>query len=215
MKGPLLLPVLVPTLSGQEPDPCRAVPDPLRRIDCYADRSVAEPRPVWRLGEETDPITDRTSVVLRRRANEPSGRLLRPALTLVCWQGREILLSLEAGEPLAPGGGEGPAEVGLTVRIGTDTPARRAWMASGPPCGSADPGPGPVRGGFRRSTVPLPHGDRRHAHGQLRTGESRRPAATSGTGLRGGLTAGSSSCRSAATAACGLMREVDRWRCDR
>ncbi len=136
MRGPLLLLVLVPTLWGQEPDPCRAVPDPLRRIDCYADRSVAEPRPVWRIGEETDPITDRTSVVLRRRANEPfegpSGRLLRPALTLVCWQGREILLSLEAGEPLAPGGGEGSAEVGLTVRIGTDTPARRAWMASGP-----------------------------------------------------------------------------------
>ncbi len=136
MRAAVLLFALAPLLAGQSRDPCRGLPDAQARTDCLEDREEASGPTAWGLGEETDPITDRRSVVLRRLADAPfrgpAGRALQPALTLVCYQGREVLLSLEAGEPLATAGGDGPHEIHLTVRIGTDPPAGRTWAASGP-----------------------------------------------------------------------------------
>lgn len=122
--------------AAQEPDPCLQVADPAARVDCYAARAEAPERPGWRIGEATDPITDRTSVVLTRRAAEPvegpEGTPLLPALTLVCYRGSGILLSLEAGEPLAARADGAPAEIRLTARIGTDPPTERTWTCSAP-----------------------------------------------------------------------------------
>ena len=122
--------------AAQEPDPCLQVPDPAERVDCYTARAAAPRRPAWRIGEETDPITDRTSVVLTRSAAEavegPEGTPVLPALTLVCYRGSGILLSLEAGEPLAAREDGAPVEIRLTTRIGPGPPAERTWTCSGP-----------------------------------------------------------------------------------
>ena len=127
---------LAAPLAAQDPDPCARIEDPAERVECYVREQQSGPVPAWRVGEQTDPITDRDSVVLRRLAEEafegPGGEPLRPALTLVCYHGREVLLSLEAGEPLAERADGGPAGIRLTARIGADPPAARTWTASGP-----------------------------------------------------------------------------------
>ena len=132
----LAMPALAAALAAQAPDPCAGIEDAAERVECYVRQQQAPPEQRWRIGESTDPITDRDSVVLRRLAEEafegPEGEPLRPALTLVCYHGRETLLSLEAGEPLAGRADGTPAGVRLTARIGADPPAARTWTASAP-----------------------------------------------------------------------------------
>ncbi len=127
---------LAAPLAAQDPDPCAGIADPEQRVECYVREQRSGPAPGWRIGEQTDPITDRDSVVLRTLAGEgfegPGGEPLRPALTLVCYHGREVLLSLEAGEPLAERSDGGPAGIRVTARIGADPPSARTWTASGP-----------------------------------------------------------------------------------
>ena len=124
-------------------DRCLALDDVAERIVCYAaedasgSAEVREPElATWRIGEENDPITDETSVVLRRHAEAPhrdeDGILVLPSLTLTCYRGLEVLLSLEARETLAEGTGSEPSEIRVTYRIGTDPPTERAWSSSAP-----------------------------------------------------------------------------------
>ena len=130
-------------LPATAQDPCLALGDVAERIACYAaedaparDAGEEVDAPGWRVGEETDPITDETSVILRRRAEAPhrdaEGALALPSLTITCYRGREVLVSLEAGEPVAEGEGSAPAEIHVTYRIGSDPPAERAWSSSAP-----------------------------------------------------------------------------------
>ena len=132
--------VALPTAAQ---DPCLALGDVAARIACYAAGDApgrgggkSGDSPGWRVGEETDPITDETSVILRRRADVPhrdaGGALLLPSLTITCYRGLEVLLSLEAFEPVAEGDGLGAAETRLTYRIGSDPPAERTWSSSAP-----------------------------------------------------------------------------------
>ena len=94
MPRPLLracrLSLLAATAAAQ--DPCLAFEDVAERIACYAAADAeagsgagSGETPGWLVGEETDPITDETSVVLRRRAEGPdrdaSGSLAPPSLT--------------------------------------------------------------------------------------------------------------------------------------
>ena len=134
--------------GAQQADPCAAEEDPLRRVECHAARlqeRAAGSGGGWHLGEETDPITDEPSAVLRTRAEEPvrnaAGNLAWPSLTLTCWRGREFLAALDAGEGLAlPAGQEcGDADAGplVTYRLGSDTPVRRPWSTTGPACEDA------------------------------------------------------------------------------
>ena len=138
---PLALTLLAATALAQ--DPCLALGDIAERIACYAAEDAparapgsSEDTPGWRAGEDTDPITDETSVVLRRRAWAPhrdvDGTLVLPSLTITCYRGREVLLSLEALETLAEGDGTDPAETRITYRIGTDAPVERSWLSSAP-----------------------------------------------------------------------------------
>ena len=134
--------------AAQHPDPCSGEADPLRRVECHAARLEARAAGSgggWHLGEETDPITDEPSAVLRTRSEEPvrdaGGASAWPVLTLTCWRGREFLAALDAGEELAlpPGQecgdpGSGPL---VTYRLGSDTPVRRPWSTTGPACEDA------------------------------------------------------------------------------
>ena len=147
MPRPLLrawrLALALPAVTAAAQDPCLAFEDVAERIACYAAADSAAgsgPRsgetPGWLVGEETDPITDETSVVLRRRAEGPSrdaaGLLLLPSLTITCYRGREVLLSLETSETLAEGDGAEPAGTRVTYRIGSDRPVERDWASSPP-----------------------------------------------------------------------------------
>ena len=147
MPRPLLrawrLALALPAVALAAQDPCLAFEDVAERIACYAaeDASIRsnsgeDETPGWRVGNETDPITDETSVVLRRRAEAPhrdvDGALVLPSLTITCYRGREVLLSLEAFETLAAGDSAEPAETRVTYRIGTDAPLERAWVSSPP-----------------------------------------------------------------------------------
>ena len=121
-----------PTAAGA--DPCAAISDPLAELDCR-DRELE--RSGWRAGEETDPITDARSVVLRTLAEAPPrvGDGLPPpvpTLTVTCYRGREFLVSIEAGEALAEGNADAPAEAPLTLRIGDGPPQRRVWRSTAP-----------------------------------------------------------------------------------
>ena len=138
---PLALTLVAATALAQ--DPCLVLEDVAERIACYAAEDaparapgIDEDTPGWRAGEDTDPITDETSVVLRRRAQAPhrdvDGTLVLPSLTITCYRGREVLLSLEALETLAEGDGTDPAEIRITYRIGSDAPVERSWLSSAP-----------------------------------------------------------------------------------
>ena len=138
-----LLAMAVPAAAAFAQDPCLAYEDIAERIACYAAEHTparaigpAEETPGWRIGEDTDPITDETSVVLRRRAHAPhrdvDGAFVLPSLTITCYRGREVLLSVEAFETLAEGDGTDPAEARITYRIGTHAPVERAWLSSPP-----------------------------------------------------------------------------------
>lgn len=133
----------LPGVAAVAQDPCLAFEDIAERIACYATEDAPPPAvggrgdtPGWRAGEDTDPITDETSVVLRRRAQAPhrdvDGVFVLPSLTITCYRGREVLLSLEAFETLAEGDGADPAETRITYRIGTDAPVERSWLSSAP-----------------------------------------------------------------------------------
>ena len=137
------LALALPAAAGSVQDPCLVFEDIAERIACYAAEDASAratgsgaESPGWRVGEDTDPITDETSVVLRRRADAPHrdgyGTLVLPSLTITCYRGREVLLSLEAFETLAEGDGTDPAETRITYRIGTDAPVERAWLSSSP-----------------------------------------------------------------------------------
>ena len=147
MPRPLLrawrLALALPAVAVAAQDPCLAFEDVAQRIACYAaeDASIRsgggeDETPGWRVGNETDPITDETSVVLRRRAEVPhrdvDGALVLPSLTIICYRGREVLLSLEAFETVAAGDSAEPSETRVTYRIGTDAPLERAWVSSPP-----------------------------------------------------------------------------------
>ena len=147
MPCPLLrawrLALALPAATAAVQDPCLAFEDIAERIACYASEDFpgraagsGEETPGWQVGEDTDPITDETSVVLRRRAQAPhrdvDGALVLPTLTITCYRGREVLLSLEAFETVAEGEGTEPAETRVTYRIGTDAPTDRVWSSSGP-----------------------------------------------------------------------------------
>lgn len=147
MPRPLLriwrLALALPAAAAAAQDPCLEFEDVAERIACYAAEDALlrnhrgeEERPGWRVGNETDPITDETSVVLRRRAEAPhrdvDGALVLPSLTITCYRGREVLLSLEAFEALAAGDSAEPAETQVTYRIGGDAPMDRAWASSPP-----------------------------------------------------------------------------------
>lgn len=135
--------------AGQpRPDPCAGETDALRRVECHArllDRRDTATRGGWQWGEETDPITDAPSAVLRRPAERPvqteAGSLVLPHLQLTCWQGREVLLHLDLREELQmlPGAdcGETRAGTEVTYRIGSDPPVRRTWAAVGTTCDTA------------------------------------------------------------------------------
>ena len=73
--------------------------------------------------------------MLRRRAEAPhrdaGGALVLPRLTITCYRGREVLLSLEAGEPLAAGDGR-TAATDVTYRIGAAAAIRSRWASSPP-----------------------------------------------------------------------------------
>lgn len=147
MPRPLLrawrLALALPPVSALAQDPCLAFEDVAERIACYAAADAparggdqADKTPGWLVGEETDPITDETSVVLRRRAEAPhrdaAGSLVLPSLTITCYRGREVLVSLEASETLANGDGAEPAGIRVTYRIGPDPPVERDWASSAP-----------------------------------------------------------------------------------
>ena len=143
MPRPLLrawhLALALPAVTAAAQDPCLAFEDVAERIACYAAADSAAgsgETPGWLVGEETDPITDETSVVLRRRAKGPHGdaadSLVLPSLTITCYRGREVLLSLETSETLAEGDGAGPAGTRVTYRIGSDRPVERDWASSAP-----------------------------------------------------------------------------------
>lgn len=145
MPRPLLrawrLVLALPAVTAAAQDPCLAFEDVAERIACYAAADSAAgsgtgETPGWLVGEETDPITDETSVVLRRRAEGPHGdaadSLALPSLTITCYRGREVLLSLETSETLAEGDGSGPARTRVTYRIGSDPPVERDWASSPP-----------------------------------------------------------------------------------
>ena len=145
MPRPLLrawrLALALPAATAAAQDPCLAFEDVAERIACYAAADSAAgsesgETPGWLVGEETDPITDETSVVLRRRAEGPSrdaaDSLALPSLTITCYRGREVLLSLETSEALAEGDGAGPAGTRVTYRIGPDPPVERDWASSPP-----------------------------------------------------------------------------------
>ncbi len=130
-------------LPATAQDPCLALGDVAERIACYAaedaparDSGEELEAPGWRVGEETDPITDEKSVIVRRRAEAPhrdaEGALALPSLTVTCYRGREVLLSLETFEAVAEGAGSEPSEVPMTYRIGSDPPVQRAWSSSAP-----------------------------------------------------------------------------------
>ena len=130
-------------LPAAAQDPCLTLDDVAARIACYAAEDApgkagdhSGDSPGWRVGEETDPVTDETSVILRRRADAPhrdaDGALVLPSLTITCYRGQEVLLSLEAFERVAEGDGLGAAETRLTYRIGSDPPAERTWSSSAP-----------------------------------------------------------------------------------
>ena len=146
MPRPLLhawrIALALPAVAAAQ-DPCMALEDIAARIACYAAGDAPGEvggefgeGPGWRIGEETDPITDETSVILRRRAEAPhrdtEGALVLPSLTITCYRGLEVLLSLEAFEPVAEGDGSGAAETRITYRIGADPPAGRTWLSSAP-----------------------------------------------------------------------------------
>ena len=89
MPRPLLrawrIALALPAVSAAAQDPCLAFEDVAERIACYAaaDASAQSGRESteergWLVGEETDPITDETSIVLRRRARpaQPDDHLL-------------------------------------------------------------------------------------------------------------------------------------------
>ena len=132
-----------PPAAGQEPDPCAGESDPARRVECHAALlgSAGEEGRKWRLGVDLDQFTDELSVILRRGAEQPvrtaDGELALPSLTLTCWRGRDLLLSVETGGDIQPaGGGEcaaQPAPAEVTYRIGGDPPVRSSWLTS-PPC---------------------------------------------------------------------------------
>ena len=133
----------LPAAAAPAQDPCLAFEDVAERIACYAAEDALirtsggeEETPGWRVGTETDPITDETSVVLRRRAEAPhrdvNGALVLPSLTITCYRGREVLLSLEAFEAVAAGDSAEPAEAQVTYRVGADAPIERAWGSSPP-----------------------------------------------------------------------------------
>ncbi len=133
----------LPAAAAAAQDPCLAFEDVTERIACYAAEgaltrsgSGEEETPGWRVGNETDPITDETSVVLRRRAEMPhrdvDGVPAPPSLTITCYRGRDVLLSLEAFEALAAGDSAKPAETLITYRIGADAPVEGAWASSPP-----------------------------------------------------------------------------------
>ncbi len=145
MPRPLLrawrLALALPAVTAAAQDPCLAFEDVAERIACYAAADSAAgsgtgETPGWLVGEETDPITDETSVVLRRRAEGPysdaADSLAPPSLTITCYRGREVLLSLETSETLAEGDGAGPAGTRVTYRIGSDRPVERDWASSAP-----------------------------------------------------------------------------------
>ncbi len=145
MPRPLLrawrLALALPVVTAAAQDPCLAFEDVAERIACYAAADSAAgseigETPGWLVGEETDPITDETSVVLRRRAEGPyrdaADSLALPSLTITCYRGREVLLSLETSETLAEGDGSGPARTRVTYRIGSDRPVERDWASSAP-----------------------------------------------------------------------------------
>ncbi len=137
------LALALPVATAAAQDPCLAFEDIAERIACYAaedssirDAADGEETPGWRVGEDTDPITDETSVILRRHAAVPhrdvNRALALPTLTIICYRGREVLLSLEAFEPIAEGDGAAPAETRVTYRIGSDAPVERDWTSSPP-----------------------------------------------------------------------------------
>ena len=147
MPRPLLrawrIALALPAVSAAAQDPCLAFEDVAERIACYAaadapaqSGSETTEERGWLVGEETDPITDETSVVLRRRAETPhrdaAGALVLPSLTITCYRGREVVLSLEASEILAEGGGSEPVGTRVTYRIGSDPPVERDWSSSPP-----------------------------------------------------------------------------------
>ena len=145
MPRPLLrawrLALALPAVTAAAQDPCLAFEDVAERIACYAAADSAAgsgtgETPGWLVGEETDPITDETSVVLRRRAEGPyrdaAGSLAPPSLTITCYRGREVLLSLETSETLAEGDGAAPVGTRVTHRIGSDPPVERDWASSPP-----------------------------------------------------------------------------------
>lgn len=139
----LALAALACTLArGQDPGACAEESDPALRIACYAARleSPGGEERKWRLGAERDPFTDELSVILRRGAEQSvrtaDGKLVRPSLTLTCWRGRALLLSIETGETLLLEGGADcsgpPASTLVTYRIGEAAPVERGWMTSAP-----------------------------------------------------------------------------------
>lgn len=73
-------------------------------------------------------------MIVRRRAEAPhrdaKGALLLPSLTVTCYRGQEILLSLEADEAMADGEGSGPAEIHVIYQIGSDPPGPPASRLS-------------------------------------------------------------------------------------
>lgn len=142
-RGSRLAAAALLALPAAAQDPCLAFGDVAERIACYAaeDAPAADPpgegeAPGWRAGEQTDPITDETSVVLRRRAEAPhrdeDGALALPSLTVTCYRGLDVLLSLEASEAVAEGAGLEASEVPMTYRIGSDPPVEREWSSSAP-----------------------------------------------------------------------------------
>ena len=82
----------------------------------------------------TNPITDETSVVLRRRADLPHrdayGALSLPSLATTWYGGREVLLSLEAFEAAAEGYGTDPGETQIVDGVGNNAPVDWAWHSS-------------------------------------------------------------------------------------
>ena len=67
-----------------------------------------------------------------------------PSLAITCYRALEVLLRLEAYEPVAEGDGSGATETCVTYRIGSDPSAERIWASSAPDYSDAYLG---VRGG--------------------------------------------------------------------
>jgi len=65
-------------------------------------------------------------------ARDAAAALALPSLTITCYRGREVLLSLETSETLAEGDGAEPAGTRVTYRIGSDRPVERDWASSPP-----------------------------------------------------------------------------------